>query len=291
MNWSERICEMFQPSVHYNINTFLGSNHFNKWHSPQNKYFPPLVSVVWNESKKKKNILKSVIQLQTITEADIFVTLGIKTCSPRFKRSKQCCLLVEAESRGRWDVTAVKCVSKHSQEDRKGETDRQRERELECKTKKTTREWRENLHDGWRRERHTAQRHRIYINIYIYMEHNEKQLFSFCRQTQHLQINCVFPILSCLFLSWDNRMDKHGCSLPDVGLNFPPCQSTPRLSPPSPPPLLLSPSAFFQHRSLLLENTNDLSATISPSSHQYLISCTGRNSAWIILLEAICRYN
>lgn len=168
MNWSERICEMFQPSVHYNINTFLGSNYSNKWHSPQNKYFPPLVSVVWNESKKKKNILKSVIQLQTITEADIFVTLGIKTCSPRFKRSKQCCLLVEAESRGRWDVTAVKCVSKHSQEDRKGETDRQRERELECKTKKTTREWRENLHDGWRRERHRAQRHRIHLNIYIY---------------------------------------------------------------------------------------------------------------------------
>lgn len=26
------------------------------------------------------------------------------------------------------------------------------------------------------------------------MEHNEKQMFSFCRQTQHLQINCVFPI-------------------------------------------------------------------------------------------------
>ena len=89
---------------------------------------------------KNKYILKSVIQIQTITEADIFVTLGIKTCSPRFKRSKQCCLLVEAESRGRWDVTAVKCVSKHSQEDRKGETDRQQERELEYKTKKTTRE-------------------------------------------------------------------------------------------------------------------------------------------------------
>lgn len=173
---------------------------------------------------------------------------------------------------------------------RERQTDRQRERELEYKTKKTTREWRETyMTAGGGRDR--AQRHRIYLNIYIYMEHNEKQLFSFFRQTQHLQINCVFPILSCLFLSWDNRMDKHGCSLPDVRLNFPPCQSTPRLSPPSPPPLLLSPSAFFQHRSLLLENTNDLSATISPSSHQYLISCTGRNLAWIILLEAICRYN
>lgn len=183
------------------------------------------------------------------------------------------------------------CVETQSgrQEGRDRQTDSERESWNVKQRRQHVSEEKTYMTAGGGRDR--AQRHRIYLNIYIYMEHNEKQLFSFCRQTQHLQINCVFPILSRLFLSWDNRMDKHGCSLPDVGLNFPPCQSTPRLSPPSPPPLLLSPSAFFQHRSLLLENTNDLSATISPSSHQYLISCTGRNLAWIILLEAICRYN
>lgn len=112
------------------------------------------------------------------------------------------------------------------------------------------------------------------------MGDNEKQLFSLCRQTQHLQINSGFPILSCLFLCCETtgwtymavhfqmsdlislRANQHRGFLLSRSLRF-----------------YFPNPAFFQHRSLLLENTSDLSATISPSSHQYLISCTGRNLA------------
>lgn len=149
--------------------------------------------------------------------------------------------------------------------------------EIECGRKKETDKTQTTKCEGKEKQKEKKRDFEYKMEKVIHQPNREAAVLMQWIQKQHLwSFSGSFPVLG------NNRVDLYGCSFPHVRPNFPLCQSTQSLS---------SSLFFLHHSSLLCENTNDLSATISPSSHQYLISCTGRNLAWIIPLEAICRYN